>query len=469
MAEDSNLKKLFIKFLNLSPSYLREPIVELYIKFYCPLIIGPIRYLKFRSFLNESQWWPFWKLKQYQEDRLGKLLRYACLNVPYYNEIFRKNNIIPNDIKTIADLKKIPILTKENIAKNLDKLVSKKANRRHLELVSTSGSTGKPLQFYRDKNYVAMGRAYADRQARIMNLDIYGKYIHLWARPFVEKGLKDIRFYEPHFRRLSLSAVPVNTNRLGEYIEIIRKFSPGFVSGNPSFLYNLACYAQENNITDIKFRYFSSYFENIFPYQKELIEKQFSCEVYSYYNSEERLLSAADCSRHEGMHIHMERGILEIVDENDVVLPDGHSGRMIVTGLYNFAMPFIRYDIGDIGAVSERPCSCGRGLPLLKSLDGRSNEVIRYKDKTIYSTTLSFLLWKFKNIKECQFIQERENEIKVNIVKRNDYSDKDTLELTQALKELIDENLNININFLDCILRSRMGKFPFVISRIKTR
>lgn len=464
----NRLKDFLLKAINTAPSLLRYPIVEAYLRFYCPIIIGPIRYLRFYRLLKESQWWPRWKLEQYQTEKLMHLLRYAFDNVPYYTELFKRNNLSIDDIKTIKDLRKIPILTKEDIVRNLDKLISRKVNKKYLELVCTSGSTGKPMQFYRDRRYAFLGRAYAHRQADIMNVRIYDKHIYIWSRPFVEKGIKDIYLYGPHLRRLSLSSLPASLNLCDKYLKLMKHFKPVFIQGNPSMLYNLACFAQENNINGISFKCFISFFENIFPYQREAIKKQFKCQIYSHYISEERVISATECLRHEGMHINMERGILEIVDENGKVLPEDNQGKMVATGLYNFAMPFIRYDTGDIGSVSEKPCSCGRGLPLLKSFDGRASEVIKYKDKIIYSTTLSFLLWKFKNIKECQFIQEYEDEIKVNIVRRKDYSEKDTRELIETLKRMLDDELNVHINFADYIPRTKMGKFAFIVSRLKT-
>lgn len=466
MEKENKAKSLLNKIICISPNWLQDPISFLYLHYILPLNIGPLRYLKFYNFLKESQWWPRWKLEQYQIERLRELIKYAYNNVPYYTEVFKKLNLIPEDIKSIKDLRKLPILAKEDVVRNFDKLTSRKINKKYLKLVQTSGSTGKPMQFYRDKRYEFVEFALMRRQWDLVDIKIYDKHIYLWSRPFIEKVVKDIYLYEPHLRRLSLSSAPYSLSLWDKYIELIKQFKPIFIEGNPSMLYNLAYYMQEKNINDIKFKCFISFFENIFSYQRELIEKQFKCQVYSYYLSEERLISAFECSKHEGMHINMEGGILEILGNNGEVLSEGHLGSIVTTGLYNFATPLIRYDLGDIGSISERPCSCGRGLLLLKSLDGRSNEVIKYKDKIIYSTTLSVLLWQFKNIKECQFVQESEDEIKVNIVKRKDYTEKDTQELIKTLQKMIDEKLNVSISFVEYIPRTKVGKFPFVVSKI---
>jgi len=465
--KEKKVKAVLRKILFLSPGWLQDLASFFYCHLCLPLSLGPVRYYRFYRFLDESQWWPREKLEQYQAEKLKQLLIHAYNHVPYYTDIFKKLHLVPEDFRSIKDLRKLPILTKEDIAKNYDKLISRIANKKNLELVWTSGSTGKPMQFHLEKEKVFMQYVFFERQANAMSVKTDDRRIKLWSRPFIEKDIKDVYLYEPLIKRLSLSIIPYSLNVWGQYIKLIKQFKPIFIQGNPSMLYNLACYAQERNIKGIKFRCFISHYENLFPYQRDLIQKQFQCEIFNYYGCEERVISAFECSAHQGMHIDMERGIVEITGENDEPLSEGSQGKILATGLDNYARPLIRYDIGDIGCISKEPCSCGRGLALLNSFDGRGNEVLKYKDKHVYSTTLSFLLWRLNNIKECQFIQENENEIKVNIVKRKEYSQNDTQELIMALRKIIDEQLNVSINFVDYIPRTKMGKFPFVISKIK--
>src|SRR3989338_556644 len=369
------LKILVIRIFYKMPGYLQGPGSFLYLNYYLPIKSGPVKYLKIYTCLKKSQWWPRLKLEQYQTERLRQLLRHAYKNVPYYTDIFKKLNLTPKDIKSIEDLRRLPILTKEGIVKHFDKLISAKVNKKYITLISTSGSTGKPMEFYRDERASPIESFLLRRNSEWANLKVYDKNVRLWSRPFIEKAIKDVYLSQPFFRRLSLSTVSCEAGRLDEYIKLLKEFNPIYITGNPSMLYHLACYAQEKNINDIKFKCFISYYENLFPCQKELIKKQFNCEVFNYYSTAERAIYAMECPEHLGMHIGMERGILEIIGEDGKIMPEGEQGRIIATGFYNYAMPLIRYDVGDIGAISEKPCPCGRGLPVLKSLDGRANEV----------------------------------------------------------------------------------------------
>lgn len=451
---------------NKIPDYMHPALNFLYFHYFLPAMCGPIKYMRFINFLRRSQWWDRKRLEQYQLVKLKQLLRHAYKNVPYYTNLFMKLHLMPDEITSLADLKKLPLLTKEDIINNFDMLIDKTVKTGSIKIETTSGSTGKPMQCPIDLRYLFTWAAFEQRYCDMMDIDFRHKYISLWSRPFIGKKIENFYLYEPLIRRLSLSTAPHHFSDLDKYLLLIRQFQPYYIRGNPSMLYQLACYAQEKGVNDISFSCFMSSFENIYPYQREVIERQFKCKIFSWYACQERVVSAIECSTHEGMHIEMEKAILEIVGENGENLPDGESGRIIVTAFHNYAMPFIRYEIGDIASISPQICSCGRGLPLLKSFDGRNNEVIQYNRKFVYSATLSVLLSRFTNIKECQFMQEYLDEITIFIVKRQGYTDRDSQELVQALRKIIGEELKVVIQFVTNIPRTRMGKFPLVVSKI---
>lgn len=432
-----------------------------------PFHLGYFQYRRFYNFLEKSQWWSQEELKEYQKEKLIALLHYVYENIPYYRGILKTMKLMPGDFVSLDDLSKLPILTKEDVMNNLDKLISNKVQKKYLMMNYTSGSTGKPMFLYFDQRARFIDWSFFVWIYKLAGINTNDKYIRMWSRPFIEKNIKSIYLHEPFHRRLSLSTLPSHSNKLEEYLRLIKEFRPVFIIGSPSFFYQLACYAQNRENITVNFHVLFSTYENLYSFQRNLIESQFHCEVFNHYSSQEHLINATECDKHEGMHIDMRRCITEVVNENGEVLNNEHQGRIICTGLHNYVMPLIRYDMGDIGSISNRKCSCGRGLPILKSLDGRNSEFIRYNGKFIYSATLSVILERFKNIKECQFIQDCENGIKVNIVKRKDYSERDTQELIRTLRNMIDGRLDVVINFTDHIPRTKMGKFPFVVCRIK--
>lgn len=442
---------------------------QLYYAVFEPLTLRHMRYKRFYDFLERSQWWPKEEVEAYQAKRLATIIKYCYEYVPYYQEIFRKRKIRPNDIVSVDGLRKLPILTKEDVVNNLDKLISRKVSikdRRRLQSTHTSGSTGKPMLFYHDRKARFINDAFRAWRLSLARIKPYSKFIKLWSRPFLEKNIKNIALHEPSLLRLSLSNAPCAIDEANKHLHFIKKFKPDYVAGSPSFLYALACYAQDKGHDDIQFSVFFSHYESLYPYQKSAIEKQFNCEIFRYYSSEEYPVFAVECEKHAGLHIETRKGAMEILDDNGQFVKNGTCGRIVCTGFDNFVMPLIRYDIGDIGAIAPGQCSCGRSLPLLQSLEGRSNEFLFYKNKYIYPATLSFLLQRFRNIKECQFVQEESEKIRINIVKRKQYSLQDTDQLIKNVQQIVNGQLSVDVNFVDKISRTGMGKFQFVVNRL---
>ncbi len=180
MTKENRLKSILKEIIYKLPAWTHGPISFMYLYFVEPVTIGPIRYLRFCNFLGKSQWWPLWKLEQYQTEKLKQLLRYAYNNVPYYTEIFKKINLTPEDIRSIQDLSKLPILTKEDVIKNFDKLISRKAHRKHLRLKQTSGSTGKPMLFYQDQRNYAKEYAHVQRYRDWIGVNMRDRCVRLW-------------------------------------------------------------------------------------------------------------------------------------------------------------------------------------------------------------------------------------------------------------------------------------------------
>ena len=450
-----------------APKWLQEMLGYFHMRYgYFLYMMNPVKYLAFNRLVQKSQWWPRSRIEEYQLKKLRYILQYAYNNVPYYREVFKRHGLKPQDFHTLKDLAKLPILKKEDVVNNFDKLVVQNISRRLIDSTSTSGSCGKPLNVYLDARYNFTDVAFMKRRCSIANIRNTDRHILLWSRIFIEENINEIYYYDPEMRRLSLSSLPHSVKRWREYLDFIREFKPAYISGNPSLLYHLACYAKEEGILNIGFKCFMSCFEHLFPFQRKLIEEIFSCVVYDFYSVEERVISAFECQEHRGLHIDMERGITEIVGEDDAVLPEGKAGRIIATGFYNFVMPLIRYETGDLGSVSKELCRCGRTLPLLKEFIGRTNESIKSGDRYFYSTTLAFLIGNFDSIKECQFVQDEENKLIVNIVRRKFFSGEDEVRIIKLIRDNIGNNLDIKINLVEIIPRTEMGKFPLVVSRL---
>lgn len=433
-----------------------------------PLAFGYMRNKSYYRFLEDSQWWTKEQLESYQLKKLKELLEYAAVHVPYYRDLFQAKRFNPEKISALEDLQRIPVLTKQDIVHNFDKMLSdefltKKAKKK-LVTNYTSGSTGTPMMFLHDEHAQRCGQAFYSYRNKSAGLPIYAKRAWIGATPFRNSFLDTSYLYMPFSRVLFLSSIAPDKQRFILYLDLLKRFKPLYVMSLPSLLYDLACCARESAVPNINFNVFFSISENLYPFQQDVIEQQFKCKTYNYYSSQELHNMAIECDRHEGLHIEIRHFAMEILDSYGNIVESGKRGRIVCTGLTNRAMPLIRYDTGDIGAISPKPCSCGRGLPLLFSLDGRQSDVIVFKGRIFYPTPLSVIIEDFPFIKECQFVQDSELSIMLNIVPKTDYSTSEVDRLIAKMKELISQDLKIDIKFVASIPRTKMGKYRFIIN-----
>ena len=208
--------------------------------------------------------------------------------------------------------------------------------------------------------------------------------------------------------------------------------------------------------------------ETLFDYQREAIEKAFQCKMFDFYGMAERAVFATECNYHSGHHLNMDYGITEFVDGDDLPVTPGTLGRIVATSLHNYAMPFIRYQTNDACSLKkERTCGCGRGFPLMDDVATKNESIISLPDGRLISP--SVLTHPFKpmhNIKASQIIQEQIDELKVKIVKGEQYSRLDETMLLNAFRDRLGDAIMVNIQYVEKIAQEASGKFKWVVSKI---
>jgi phenylacetate-CoA ligase len=253
----------------------------------------------------------------------------------------------------------------------------------------------------------------------------------------------------------------------------IQKFQPGFLGGYPSAAYLLGLYVQEQGITNLKLTAVMTGGEQLFDYQRELIFKVFKCETFSYYSSWEVQSIAGECAQHTGLHIPAEDLIVEIADKSGNPVPAGVEGRILITNLHNYGMPFIRYDIGDTGALSEAGCPCGRnGLPLLVNLNGRADAILLTKSgKRIPGRGIPQRFLADLGVQQYQIVQESYEEIIMSLVLDKEYPEEHKVRVIQEIdafyQPLLGKEIAVKVQFEKEIPPARTGKREVFISKLK--
>jgi phenylacetate-CoA ligase len=200
---------------------------------------------------------------------------------------------------------------------------------------------------------------------------------------------------------------------------------------------------------------------------REKIGTVFSCDVYDAYGLNDGGLGAYECSEHSGLHIDTERAVMEVVDENGNQLESGE-GEILATSLYNFAMPFIRYDTGDLGHIIDDVCSCGRGYKLLKEVVGRSVDVlVTPEGKNVHGWFFLYIFWEHcEGVKEYQVVQKKLDTIVIKIVPEDDFDENQLDKIREIVRER-SEGWNVEFKFVDAIERTGAGKYKFIINNLE--
>lgn len=424
--------------------------------------------MKYLASLEESQWWPPDRLAELQNAKLRALIEHACTQVPYYQRVFEERGLKARDIQTADDLRKLPVLTKDLLRRNFQELTARDYQRRRPFLDASSGSTGQPLRFYTTMDAFSMGWASAFRSWRWAGYRIGDRRVTLAGAALVPSKRPSLshRLRCLAERNMPLSAVHMDQEAMARYAERIARYRPAFIRGYPSALYLFAEYLKTRGIrlSGVKAAFTTA--EVLLPNFRQAIESQLACPVFDQYGSNDGGPQALECAAHEGYHITVEKAILEFVDSDGKPAGPGTPADILTTDLHNYAMPFIRYAVGDRAVPSARPCSCGRGLPLIRSLEGRTTDVIRFDNGVLLSGPAVTLIFKDCRIKQYQVVQTAGNSLAVRVVRDDGYTQADTDHFTGLLRAHVGPDVGLAVESVDEIAPTKAGKHKFIVSQV---
>jgi len=420
--------------------------------------------------LERTQWLSRDELKLLQEERLQALIRHAYENVPFYHNMFQKRKLTPQDIKTTDDLVKLPILTRSDVRQNFDNLMPKNYNLRRAKPGATGGTTGEPLRFVKQEDEGWEWGAFY-RGVGWYGMRAGDRHAIIWSIPLTAPRLASKVAGIGRFLRNSvlLSAFEMSEEKMKCFALKLRQFKPKVLIGYPSAVYIFASYIKDFGIEYIKPEVVITTAEKLYDYQKEAIRDAFDCEVFEYYGSREIASLAYECPQHHGYHISMENVVLEFVKDNGQMVNPGELGKVLVTDLHNYAMPFIRYEIGDLAIPSSRDCPCGRSLPLIESIEGRITDIIVCQRGFILGTLFPHLLKDF-SVRQYQVIQESLDKIIIKIVPAEGFSQGQSQNIVETVQHLTGPSAEVEIDLVDDIPPSKLsGKRRVVISKVPFR
>jgi len=427
------------------------------------------------NFLKKSQWFKLRDIEKLQLKKLKRIVWHSYTYIPFYRRKFKEVGITPYDIRSLDDIKKIPILSKHELKRNIKKIIS--PNCGFYRINSTSGSTGKPLKGpislegckWRDAalQLVFSWSGFNPEVDKIMGIGI----------PPSQGASMNIKYITNRFfnylfsNRLIWHPQKLNSKEFAKIFFIISKFEPKLIRSYPYLLNFLAKFQKK---IDTKF---PNSLEYIYltgeAFNKEVIEKFSGVEVFNQYGSNvESGPIAGECKEHSGMHIHMENHILELV-KNGEVLSEMEKGDVIITDFTNFDMPLIRYNMEDMSEIEKGRCSCGRELTRLTQVFGRKADILISSSGEFINANDGIFpaMDEFDNfynaVDQYRVIQDKINSIKVLIVPTDEFSEKIEKIIISRIKKLLGEETEVKIKLVNKIPHG--NKFRHVISKVSKK
>jgi phenylacetate-CoA ligase len=407
-------------------------------------------------------------MRQVQHRRLRLIVEHAYAHSPYYRGRLDAIGVSPTDVRSLDDLRGLPILQRRAGLAHRAEITADNAAAFRPRRVSTSGTSGDRLEFFRDRATLSVGYAALWR--------VWGWHGITFGHRIAEfRAFRDaagnldytsVAEHSPGSRRLDLNQTNTDPAFLDRAAELLARFDPGIVkAASPLYLASLARYLLAHPAVRVRPQLVVSGCERLFPEQRELIGTAFGAPVIDFYGNEEFAVFAGDCE-HGRMHVAAEMGIVEILRDGRPVGP-GEEGDVVVTGLWNRSFPFIRYAIGDVAALEPTPCPCGRTLPTWRLIGGREREMLATPQGYLYmpNSVVGSRRWRDK-IAAIRFYQEIRTDVVAQVVKGPGFVEADSDLLRQEIEGYVRGRLRVAIQFVDSIEQTAGGKYRLVVSKV---
>lgn len=422
--------------------------------------------------LKQTEWLSKEKIKELQEFKLQRLINHCYQHVPYYREIFDQNSIQPDEIKSIEDLTQLPMINKSDVRENLYfDLFADNHVKNDLYKISTSGSTGEPFVTFADRMQLEMRFATTLRALEWTGWNFGDKQARLWHQTIGMSITQIIREKVDAWfmKRLFVPAYEMKDSNLKSFVKKIARHNPVLVDGYAESFNFLAQYINKNEIPGFKPKAIMTSAQVMPEQVRKIIEEKFTCKVFDKYGSREFSGIAYECDHQNGHHIMAESYIVEIIKDGRPAKP-GEIGEVLITDLNNYSVPLIRYRIGDLATAvdNNNTCSCGRGLPLIGKIEGRSQAIVVGTNNTWIPGT--FFAHYFKEydyaVRQYQIVQEKLNEIDLKIIKGEQFNTIEMNKIVEGLMKFLGEAMKINVVYVDEIPLVKTGKRTAIISKL---
>ena len=439
-------------------------------------------------------WWPIERIEWLQRRRLRAALQYAFANVPFYRRTLHDLDLAPRDFATAQDLERLPLIDGSMLAVNPDDFTAEQYRHQGREVFSTSGSTtGVRKRICWDHGSLMRRFARGERDRIVITRLAGERWTATMVREFITSepartiASHLLRVHSEAHQRLQILPAGFSSRTMrtigGERSLIPRRplhyhhlspAAPFEVAAaqiraiKPRVVYSFGSYVEQflrhlaDRGTEIPMPRLWVYLGDMVSAPARELADELGCRLYSVYGAMEAGTIGFQCERRDGFHLNIDLCALRVIDDHGRTLPPGEPGEIVISSLDNRGTVLLNYRIGDRAVLAERPCPCGRSLPLLASFEGRRSEMIQLHDgRTVSSLTLEGLFRvELRRTLQAQIEQLRPGELRWHIVPSAS-ADCDELRRAFAARaaQTLGADTTVTIQFTDEIARTNHGKF----------
>ena len=339
----------------------------------------------------------------------------------------------------------------------------------------TSGSTSLPVRFHITRASWEWRNAIVDRAYGWAQAEEGRKSLYVWAadqaRPSLGQRIKHGVHMQLQRRVLFDAFVQFGDAERAACVQLINRFRPHAIVGYTGQLVDIARYVRDHpGVLKWKAKTLVNAAEGLQPGQRELLQQHLVDQVFLSYGCREFMSIGMECDRHVGYHLNTDNLRVEVVDDDGRVVAPGEEGRIVVSDFHNAATPFIRYEIGDIGimAPANERCACGLPFPLLKSVDGRLQDVVHTSNGPISALYVTYTMRQFDDwIEGYQVVQDSKDHVKVRLLTKSEFSPERLAPVEALLRKKLGDGMHIEFERASELVRRRSGKVALVISSIE--
>lgn len=424
------------------------------------------RTLPYLRALEESQWSSPDDLRALQNEKLRQLLVHAQARTPFYRRRFAAADVDGSAVDDArATLPRIPLLNKADIRQFAADMTWHDAPGGVFEY-NTGGSSGTPLTFYFDRRRQAYDQAARMRSHRWFGVNVGDRELYLWGSPVEHTRTHRLRrIRDALFNQCLLNAFNMSPSRMDAYLDVLERFRPTCIYGYPSSLALLIEHARSRGRSvrtdDLRAVFVTG--EVCYPHDREAIASFLQVPVADGYGSREGGFIAHECPS-GNMHLTAENVIVEII-RDDRPVPGGETGEIVLTHLDAYAMPFIRYRTGDVGRLKPGRCRCGRGLPMMDVVEGRTTDFLYLPDGGVkHALSIIYPLRAIRSLRRFRVTQQKDYSVVIEAV-RDDRTERITQEaVARSVRPVLGDEIPVRVVLVDEIPAADSGKYRHVIS-----